>query len=71
MNISNLTRRVNALIADRAPRDQAVSRVVLYNAATGDVLPGQVLVEPGARYVKQIQIWIPDNGRDGYAEREV
>jgi hypothetical protein len=45
-----------------APRETH-GRVVLYDPATGKPLPGYV---PSREFVN---IRIPDNGRDGYAQR--
>jgi hypothetical protein len=46
-----------------APRE-TYGRVVLYDPATGEPLPGYV---PSSKFVN---IYLPDNGRDDYAARQ-
>jgi hypothetical protein len=65
-NITTFTRRIEALLAvvEDQQRQRATSygRVVIYNPATGQPLPG---VAPPDNLSPNI--WIPDNGRDNYA----
>ena len=66
MSLDSLHRRIDRALAAIEQRQHQVDtcgRVVLYDAATGYLLPGHEPAPHG------ITVYIPDNGRDNYAGR--
>lgn len=64
--VSTLLKRTNTLLATLEQTQKRIDtrgRVVLYDPATGELLPGYA-PNPYA-----VNVWLPDNSRDNYAGR--